>query len=71
MIYPYYCPKLFTRVFFKFIRVPSGLDDVSYFPNLFARMLERGWQKSDLIKIAGENLLRVFSDVEEVEIRHF
>lgn len=45
--------------------VPSGLDDVSYFPNMFARMLERGWSESDLIKIAGENLLRVFSEVEK------
>jgi microsomal dipeptidase-like Zn-dependent dipeptidase len=33
---------------------------------MFARMLERGWSEADLIKVAGGNLLRVFSKVEEV-----
>lgn len=48
------------------LSVPDGLDDVSFFPHLLARMMERGWKDDELIKVAGENLLRVFSEVEKV-----
>lgn len=34
---------------------PSGLDDVSKFPDLFAELLERGISDEDAAKIAGGN----------------
>ena len=47
--------------------VPIGLEDVSTYPNLFARLLTRdGWTKEDIKKIAGLNILRVMGDVERV-----
>lgn len=45
---------------------PSGLDDVSKFPDLFAELLERGISDEDAAKIAGGNILRVWKDVEDV-----
>ena len=47
-------------------RTPTGLEDVSKFPNLFAELLARGWSESDLEKVAGLNLLRVFRGTEAV-----
>ena len=41
-------------------RTPEGLKDVSEYPNLFAELLARGWAETDLEKVAGLNLLRVF-----------
>lgn len=46
--------------------VVEGLEDVSTFPALFAELARRGWSDSDLRKLAGENLLRVFSQAEAV-----
>jgi membrane dipeptidase len=46
--------------------VVQGLEDVSTFPALFAELARRGWSDSDLRKLAGENLLRVFSQAEAV-----
>ena len=43
---------------------PDGLEDVSKFPALFAELIHRGWSDADLKKLAGENLLRVFRQVE-------
>ncbi|MBN1901897.1 dipeptidase [Candidatus Sumerlaeota bacterium] len=40
---------------------PFGLEDVSLFPNLFAELMKRGYSSEDLIKIAGENILRVMN----------
>jgi membrane dipeptidase len=45
---------------------PQGLEDVSTFPNLLAELLGRGYTEEDLRKICGENLLRVWSEVERV-----
>ena len=45
---------------------PDDLEDVSKFPNLFKELLDNGWEEEDLVKIAGANILRVFSDVEKV-----
>ncbi|MEW5977286.1 MAG: dipeptidase [Acidobacteriota bacterium] len=39
--------------------VPTGLEDVSKFPNLTHALLERGYRVEDLRKIYGGNLLRV------------
>jgi membrane dipeptidase len=49
--------------------VVQGLEDVSTFPALFAELARRGWSDSDLRKLAGENLLRVFSQAEAVAKR--
>jgi membrane dipeptidase len=46
--------------------VVQGLEDVSKYPALFAELARRGWSDADLRKLAGENLLRVFSQAESV-----
>ncbi|KAI1864800.1 uncharacterized protein JN550_008620 [Neoarthrinium moseri] len=46
--------------------VPRGLEDVSKFPDLFAELLRRGVSDEDAAKVAGGNILRVWSGVEEV-----
>jgi membrane dipeptidase len=49
--------------------VPVGLEDVSTYPALFAELSRRGWTESELRKLAGENVLRVMRDAEEVARR--
>jgi len=44
--------------------LPVGLKDVSQYPNLVAEFLRRGYSESDIAKILGGNLLRVWSEVE-------
>jgi membrane dipeptidase len=44
--------------------LPTGLKDVSSYPNLIAGLLERGYSEEDIRKILGENLLRVWEEVE-------
>lgn len=51
--------------------VPKGLEDVSKYPDLFDRLAEEGhgykpWNREDLKKLAGLNLIRVFKDVENI-----
>jgi membrane dipeptidase len=43
---------------------PAGLEDVSTFPNLIEELLRRGYTEDDIRKICGENLLRVWAEVE-------
>jgi membrane dipeptidase len=50
-------------------RWPEGLSDVSMYPNLFAELVRRGWSDEDLRKLAGENMLRVMEQVEQVAAR--
>jgi membrane dipeptidase len=45
---------------------PTGLEDVSKFPNLFAELIRRGWSDEDLMKIAGGNVLRALEQAEAV-----
>lgn len=45
--------------------LPTGLKDVSSYPNLIAGLLERGYSEEDIRKILGENLLRVWKAVED------
>ena len=45
--------------------LPTGLKDVSYYPNLVEGLLRRGYSEEDIRKILGENLLRVWLAVEE------
>jgi len=47
----------------------QGLEDVSTYPKLFAELIERGWSDENLRKLASENVLRVFADVEKVAAR--
>lgn len=46
--------------------LPTGLDDVSTYPDLFAELLSRGYTEEDLKKIAGLNMLRVMKGAEGV-----
>ena len=50
--------------------LPPGLKDVSGYPNLIAALLEAGYSEEDVLKICGENLLRVWSEVERVAAEH-
>ena len=45
--------------------LPTGLKDVSSYPNLIAGLLKRGYSEEDIRKILGENLLRVWEAVED------
>lgn len=44
--------------------VPVGLEDVSKFPDLFAELSRRGWSETDLMKLAGDNLIRTMRAAE-------
>jgi len=44
--------------------LPVGLKDVSNYPDLVLGLMQRGYSDADIKKILGENLLRVWSDVE-------
>jgi membrane dipeptidase len=46
--------------------LPVGLKDVSSYPNLVEGLLRRGYSDADVRKILGENLLRVWREVENV-----
>ncbi|PSN57694.1 hypothetical protein C0J52_00319 [Blattella germanica] len=46
---------------------PTGLEDVSRYPMLLAELArDRQWSSSDIKKLAGANLVRVFREVEKV-----
>ncbi|MEU6895712.1 dipeptidase [Streptomyces sp. NPDC046557] len=45
---------------------PSGLDDVSGYPNLIAELLTRGWSRADLAKLTWSNAVRALRDAEAV-----
>jgi len=48
---------------------PTGLEDVSKYPEVFAALIEDGefdWTDEDLAKLANGNLLRTFRQAEEV-----
>ena len=44
--------------------LPTGLKDVADYPNLVEGLLRRGYSEQDIRKILGENLLRVWNEVE-------
>lgn len=46
--------------------LPIGLEDASKMPNLIFLLLKRGYSDADIKKICGENVLRVWSRVEEL-----
>jgi len=45
--------------------VPTGLENVSKFPDLVAELLRRGWKPDDVKKLVGLNVLRVLRDAEK------
>lgn len=47
-------------------RLPVGLDDVSYYPNITQELLNRGYDKSQIHKILGGNVMRVLGAAEMV-----
>ncbi|XP_001628029.2 dipeptidase 1 isoform X1 [Nematostella vectensis] len=47
-------------------RVPTGLEDVSKYPDLMVELLKRGYSDQDLAKIAGGNLIRAMKKMEQV-----
>ncbi|KYQ51100.1 Dipeptidase 1, partial [Trachymyrmex zeteki] len=48
---------------------PTGLEDVSRYPQLLATLLEDPtWTEDDIKKLAGLNLLRVFAKVEQTRV---
>jgi membrane dipeptidase len=49
--------------------VVVGLEDVSKYPALFAELAHRGWSDEDMRKLAGENVLRVLAQAEQVAAR--
>ncbi len=48
---------------------PRGLDAVDKYPALLIELAHRGWSDADLAKVAGANLLRVLTQVEQVSAR--
>ncbi|WP_328627510.1 dipeptidase [Streptomyces sp. NBC_00353] len=46
--------------------LPTGLEDVSGYPNLIAELLGRGWSATDLAKLTWRNAVRVLRDAEDV-----
>ena len=46
--------------------LPTGLKDVSAYPNLIYELLKRGYTEEDVAKIASGNIFRVMEDVRRV-----
>lgn len=46
--------------------LPTGLKDVSQYPNLIWLLLKRGYSEADIEKICSGNVLRVWSEVERI-----
>jgi len=46
--------------------LPTGLKDVSMYPNLLAELLKRGYSKEDIEKICYKNIFRVWKAVENL-----
>nr|XP_023413800.1 dipeptidase 1 isoform X1 [Loxodonta africana] len=47
-------------------RLPTGLEDVSKYPDLVAELLRRNWTETEVRGALANNLLRVFEAVEQV-----
>ena len=45
---------------------PRGMEDVSHLPAIREELKRRGYSEADIRKIMGENLMRVFAEVERV-----
>lgn len=60
------CVKLHTFL----LRLPTGLENVSKYPDLVAELLRRGWTDNEVKDALGRNLIRVFKAVEMVRNKH-
>jgi membrane dipeptidase len=49
--------------------LPTGLKDVSQYPNLIAELLRRGYSEEDIAKICYRNVFRVWNKTAEVAAR--
>lgn len=47
-------------------RLPVGLDDVSYYPNITQELLNRGYTKEQIHQVLGGNVLRALKEAEVV-----
>jgi len=54
---------------FAGVAMPVGLEDVTRYPYLLAELIRRGWKDEDLRKLAGENLVRAFTQAEAAAAR--
>ena len=45
--------------------LPTGLKDVSQYPNLISELLKLGYSEEDIRRVCGGNTLRVWEEVEE------
>jgi membrane dipeptidase len=48
---------------------PQGLDAVDKYPALLVELMRRGWSDADVGKVAGENVLRVMTEAEQVSAK--
>ncbi|MCH8125645.1 dipeptidase [candidate division KSB1 bacterium] len=44
--------------------LPTGMKDVSMYPNLIHELLKKGYSREDIVKICSGNVFRVWSEVE-------
>jgi len=44
--------------------LPTGLKDVSQYPNLIAELLKLGYSEEDIRNVCGENVLRIWSRIQ-------
>lgn len=53
-------------------KLPMQLDDVAHYPFLTQELLNRGYSKTDIHKIWGKNLIRVFERADKIseELKH-
>ncbi|KAK3745591.1 hypothetical protein QZH41_016233, partial [Actinostola sp. cb2023] len=47
-------------------RVPTGLEDVSKYPDLIEELLRRGYSDEDVKKVAGTNLIKAMKKMEQI-----
>jgi hypothetical protein len=69
MVYSYFDIRLWEAKLTPIAGIdmtPKGLEDVSKYPDLFKELLSRGVTDEQARKVAGENILRVWGDVEKV-----
>lgn len=50
--------------------LPTGLKDVSTFPNLIQALLDKGYSEADIEKLMSGNVLRVWQAVEDYAAKH-
>ena len=50
--------------------LPTGLKDVSAYPNLVQGLLDRDYSQQDIELILGKNFLRVWQQVEDYAAEH-